>query len=198
VEIRLMHEMNGTWYPWGRGVDGNQPQDFVAAWQHVVDRFRALGVTNVRWMWAPNAVYTGAAPLAPLYPGDAYVDDVGLSNYNWGDQSHDGFATSWATFGDLFDASIAQVRALTHRPLWIAGTGSTDEGGSKAAWIAAMFQALAQRPDIAGLVWFDREDINARADWRIENDAAAVAAWRTGMLGRATVTEAGGPGVLVR
>ena len=35
-------------------------------------------------MWAPNAVYTGSAPLADLYPGDAYVDLVGLSNYNWG------------------------------------------------------------------------------------------------------------------
>ena len=92
VTIRLMHEMNGNWYPWGLGVNGNRPGQYVAAWQHVHDRFTALGVTDVSWMWAPNAVYTGSAPLAPLYPGDAYVDAVGLSNYNWGHYSHDGFA----------------------------------------------------------------------------------------------------------
>ncbi|WP_217631238.1 glycosyl hydrolase [Modestobacter sp. DSM 44400] len=93
MTIRLMHEMNGNWYPWGSGANGNQPGEFVLAWRHVHDRFTALGVTNVAWTWAPNAVYTGGAPLAPLYPGDAYVDAVGLSNYNWGERSHDGFAT---------------------------------------------------------------------------------------------------------
>ena len=26
--VRFAHEMNGNWYPWGRGVDGNTPRDF--------------------------------------------------------------------------------------------------------------------------------------------------------------------------
>lgn len=99
VTIRLMHEVNGNWYPWGSGVNGNRDGEFVRAWQHVHDRSTALGVTDVEWLWAPNAVCTGAQQLAPPCPGDAYVDAVGVSNYNWGDDRPDGWDTSWTTFG---------------------------------------------------------------------------------------------------
>jgi hypothetical protein len=178
VTIRLMHEMNGNWYPWGLGVNGNRPGEFVQAWQHVHDRFTALGVTDVAWMWSPNAVYTGSSPLASLYPGDAYVDAVGLSNYNWGHYSHDGFATEWMSFGELFDESIGQLQALTARPLWIAETGSTDKGGSAAEWVAASLAEVAARPEIAGLVWFDQVDDGAGVDWRIETRPDVTTAWR--------------------
>jgi beta-mannanase len=184
VTIRLMHEMNGNWYPWGLGVNGNRSGDFVAAWRHVHDRFVALGVTDVAWMWAPNAVYTGSAPLADLYPGDAYVDAVGLSNYNWGNYHRDGFATQWAAFADLFDESIEQVRAVSARPLWIAETGSSDKGGSKSAWIADALAQAAARPEIAGLMWFDQVDDGADVDWRIETEPDVVAAWRAGYESR--------------
>ncbi|MCW2705783.1 MAG: hypothetical protein JWQ37_3778 [Blastococcus sp.] len=184
VTIRLMHEMNGNWYPWGLGVNGNRPGEYVQAWQHVHDRFAALGVTDVAWMWAPNAVYTGSAPLASLYPGDVYVDDVGLSNYNWGHYSHDGFATEWMSFGELFDESIAQLQALTTRPLWVAETGSSDKGGSKAAWVTDTLAEASARPEIAGLIWFDQVDDGAGVDWRIETEADVVDAWRAGYTSR--------------
>ena len=186
VTIRLMHEMNGNWYPWGLGVNGNRPGEYVRAWQHVHDRFAALRVTDVAWMWAPNAVYTGSAPLPQLYPGDAYVDAVGLSNYNWGNYHRDGFVTQWATFSALFDDSIRQLAAITTRPLWIAETGSSDKGGNKAAWIADALAQISRRTDIAGLMWFDQFDRGAVVDWRIETEPAAVAAWRAGFRGRPT------------
>jgi mannan endo-1,4-beta-mannosidase len=184
VTIRLMHEMNGNWYPWGTQVNGNRPAQFVGAWQHVHDRFTGLGVTNVQWMWAPNAVYTGGATLAPLYPGDAYVDAVGVSNYNWGDHHRDGFATQWLTFDALFDESIALLQSITVRPLWIAETGSSSSGGSKAAWIAGTLAEIQQRPEIAGLVWFDHVDEQAGVDWRIEQEPDAADAWRAGFISR--------------
>jgi len=184
VTIRLMHEMNGNWYPWGLGVNGNRPGEYVRAWQHVHDRFTALGVTDVAWMWAPNAVYKGSAPLASLYPGDAYVTEVGLSNYNWGRYSHDGFATEWMSFSQLFDQSITQLRAVTKRPLWIAETGSSDKGGDKADWVRATLAEVSARPEIAGLVWFDQVDDGAGVDWRIETSRTVAAAWRAGFQGR--------------
>jgi beta-mannanase len=186
VTIRLMHEMNGNWYPWGLGVNGNRPGEYVQAWQHVHDRFAALGVTDVSWMWAPNAVYTGSAPLAQLFPGNAYVDAVGLSNYNWGNYHRDGFATQWTTFSALFDDSIRQLAAISTRPLWIAETGSSDKGGDKAGWIADALAQVSRRTDIAGLMWFDQVDEGADVDWRIESQPAATAAWRSGFQGRPT------------
>ena len=187
VTLRLMHEMNGNWYPWGSGVNGNRVGDFVPAYRHVHDRFTALGVTNVEWVWAPNAVYTGSAPLAPLYPGDAYADAVGVSNYNWGNEVRDGYRTSWATFGELFDPSLAELRTLTTRPVWITETGSSDNGGSKAEWVAALSAELAARPEVVGLVWFDHVDEGRSVDWRIEDDADAVSAWRTAFEARPRV-----------
>lgn len=187
VTIRLMHEMNGNWYPWGVGTNGNRVEQFVPAWRHVHDRFTALGVTNVRWLWAPNAVYTGSAPLAPLYPGDAYVDAVGVSNYNWGERSHDGFATRWRTFDSLFDASIAQLRSITDRPLWITEVASSNTGGSKAAWLAAMLEDVRRRPEITGVIWFDHVDERTGVDWRIETELDAADAWRAGFTARPAI-----------
>ncbi|WP_051004812.1 glycoside hydrolase family 26 protein [Blastococcus saxobsidens] len=187
VTIRLMHEMNGNWYPWSVGTNGNQVAQFVPAWMHVHDRFAALGVTNVEWLWAPNALYTGSAPFGPLYPGDDHVDAVGVSNYNWGEQTRGGFTTHWRTFGSLFDASIAALRSITDRPLWIAEIGSSDRGGSKAEWLAAMLGELPNRPEIAGVVWFHHVDRGTGVDWRIEPDPDAATAWRTGFHARPTV-----------
>jgi mannan endo-1,4-beta-mannosidase len=184
ITIRLMHEMNGNWYPWGVRTNGNQAREFIPAWRHVHDRFVALGVTNVEWSWAPNAVYTGSAPLAPLYPGDAYVDAVGISNYNWGEHSHDGYVTRWRTFDSLFDASIAQLRSITDRPLWIAEVGSSNLGGSKAAWVTSMLEEVRGRPEIAGVVWFDHVDEGTGVDWRITTEPDAADAWRAGSLAR--------------
>lgn len=191
VTIRLMHEMNGNWYPWGSGVNGNRPGQFVAAWRHVHDRFTALGVADVQWLWAPNAVYTGGAPLAPVYPGDNYVDAVGVSNYNWGERTHDGFGTHWRTFDSLFDESIAELTALTDAPVWIAETGSSSNGGSKADWLAQMLAGLQARPWISGLIWFDHLDDRHGVDWRIETEPATAAAWRQGFEARRAIPEQG-------
>ena len=187
ITIRFMHEMNGNWYPWAETVNGNRAGQYVLAWQHVHGRFAALGITNVQWMWSPNAVYDGSAPLEPLYPGDAYVDLVGLSNYNWGEREHDGFATHWRTFGSLFDLSISRMQAITDRPLWIAEVGSSNSGGSKAAWITAMLGEVQRRPEIAGVVWFDHVDERAGVDWRIEKEQDAAAAWHAGSTVRPAV-----------
>ena len=184
VTIRLMHEMNGNWYPWGVGVNGNRPGQFVRAWRYVHGRFSAHGVSNVTWLWAPNAVYPGSAPLASLYPGDEYVDAVGVSNYNWGDASRDGFSTRWRSFGSLFDPSIRGLRALTDKPLWITEVASSNYGGSKAAWLSAMLNHLQQRPEIAGVVWFSHVDQHRGVDWRIETEVDTARAWQQGFTSR--------------
>ena len=46
--------MNGNWFAWMEGVNGNQPGEYVAAWRHVHDIFTAVGATNVSWVWCPN------------------------------------------------------------------------------------------------------------------------------------------------
>ena len=58
--------MNGSWFPWSEGVNGNRAGEYVAAWRHVHDIFTAVGATNVTWVWCPNVDYNnnlaGARP----------------------------------------------------------------------------------------------------------------------------------------
>jgi hypothetical protein len=80
VYIRLDHEMNGYWYPWGRGA----ANDYVAMWRHVVGIFHKMGVRNAKFIWSPNPnTYQsdGAfdAVAKRYYPGRAYVDIVGTT-----------------------------------------------------------------------------------------------------------------------
>lgn len=116
VILRFMHEMNGFWYPWAAGANGNTPAQYVQAWRHVHDRFAGVGTDNVRWMWAPNAVYHGAGALASLYPGNAYVDLVGISTYNWGVREHDGVRTRWQPFGSLLEPTLQRLQCSSCTP----------------------------------------------------------------------------------
>lgn len=176
VLIRFDDEMNGNWmqYSPGYGGNGTTAADFVAAWRHVHDVFAAERATNARWIWAPNVENTGSAPLAPLYPGDAYVDWVALDGYNWGTT----YGHVWQSFSSVFNASIKAVESLTRRPFMISEVASTEVGGDKAAWVSDMFKQLASRRDIHGFIWFDYDK---ETDWRIASSATSAAAFASGM-----------------
>ena len=80
VAISLAHEMNGFWYPWG--TKKTSPADYVRAWRHVHNIFLEVGATNVIWVWSPNVINPmPRVPLKPLYPGDSYVDWIGVVGY---------------------------------------------------------------------------------------------------------------------
>ena len=173
--IRFAHEMNGNWYPWSEGVNGNGPGDHATAWRHVVDLFRRAKVSNVTWAWAANVPYAGSTPLASLYPGDAYVGRVGLDGYNWGTTQP---WSSWQSFGDLFGPGVAELQSISTRPIHINETGAPEAGGGdKAAWITDMWAWLDAHPKVRGLTWFS---ILKEADWRVDSSEAALSAWGAG------------------
>jgi hypothetical protein len=178
--IRLAHEMNGSWSSWGAWVNDNTPTDYVAMWRHVVSIFRAEGATNVRWVWSPNVYGAGlspasgsALPFQPFYPGDNWVDFVGLDGYNWGALHRSG----WSNFASVFGSSYNALTKLTDKPVMITETASTEDGGNKAAWIRAIPSVLQSRmPRVCALIWFDREK---ETDWQIASSPASEAAFRT-------------------
>ena len=67
--LRFDHEMNGDWFTWSEGVDGNTAGQFVAAWRHVHRVFDSVGASNVTWVWSPIIEYSEHTPLAEMYPG---------------------------------------------------------------------------------------------------------------------------------
>ncbi len=172
VLLRWGHEMNGDWYPWGAGINGNTPAQYIAAWRRLYGIFQAAGATNVQWVWSPNVVWADQAAFEPFFPGDAAVHWLGLDGYNWGTTrggSTSGTGTgSWQSFTQVFAASYGRITALSPKPLMIAETASAEDGGNKAAWIT---DALAQRipttfPRIRAVIWFNEQK---ERDWRIQS-----------------------------
>jgi beta-mannanase len=179
VMLRFAHEMNGNWYPWAEAVNGNQPCDYVQAWQHVHDVVTSTGASNVQWVWSPNVPYRGSVDLAGLYPGAGYVDVVALDGYNWGTSTA---WSSWVSPQDLFAPGIAQLRTLAPgKPILIAETASSEDGGSKAAWSAGLVSYLAAQPDVMGFVWFH---LQKEADWRINTSTSSAFALNAALLAR--------------
>ena len=174
VVLRFGHEMNGSWYPWSANVNGNTASDYVAAWKQVRGVFTKQKVTNVTWSWSPNVPYPGSTPMASLYPGDAYVDQVALDGYNWGTLQ----GGSWTSFADVFAAGITEITAVTSRPLYVGEVGAPEDGGDKPAWVTDMFATLRQHPEVRGFTWFD---FDKEADWRVDSSAATLDAFRTGL-----------------
>jgi mannan endo-1,4-beta-mannosidase len=172
VAIRFAHEMNGFWYPWCEQSNGNRPGDYVKAWRHVHDIFTQAGATNVIWIWSPNVTYAGAAPLSELYPGDAYLDWIGLSGY-YGTAG----MKNYRSFDSIFNLTLTELGTFTHKPIVVTETGATDSAGRKAAWIQQMFQELPHHSEIIGVIWFEAVK---ELDWRVVSDPAAAAAYRQG------------------
>lgn len=176
VYLRLDPEMNGNWYGWSPGQNGQSSSDYVAAWRHVHSLFAAAGALNVKFMWSPDVDYTGATNMASLYPGDQYVDFVGLDGYNWGPL--DGH--TWQTPQQVFGPSLSELAAITSKPELITEVGSTEVGGDKATWITQFFALLKAQPQVRGFIWFDD---NKETDWRIDSSPASLQAFRLGLTG---------------
>jgi hypothetical protein len=183
ILLRFAHEMNGTWYPWG--TDGNTPRVYKAAWRHLVGIFRAAGADNVKWVWTPNVDGDGQYPFRPFYPGDAWVDWVGLDGFNWAKSGE------WESFTDLFGSSYDTLSAISPRPVIISETGSSQSGGDKSAWVAsALRREIPSFSRIRAVVWFS--DTVSGVDFRVDSSPAALRAFRSGIASpRYDLTRAG-------
>jgi hypothetical protein len=178
--LRFDWEMNGFWFPWNEGVNGNTAGQYVAAWRHVHDIFTAVGATNATWVWCPNVdLYDSLTPLGKLYPGDSYVDWTGLDGFNWGRRRG---SPGWQTFDQVFEHTYKRIvtRVAPAKPMMLAELASNKNGGDKPAWIEDMLATV--RHDyrrIRALVWYDVEDRGT--NWPIERRPADYQAFRQGI-----------------
>ena len=177
ILLRFAHEMNGDWYPWGQGRSGNSPGIYRAAWRHLVKIFRSAGAHNVEWVWTPNVDGGGQYPFRPFYPGDRWVDWVGLDGFNWARRGE------WQSVTEIFGGSYEKLSRITSRPVIIAETGSSESGGDKAAWLSsALSRELPRFSMIRAVVWFS--DPASGVDFRLNSSPASLAAFRSAIDSR--------------
>ena len=174
VVIRFDHEMNGNWFPWNEDRNGNSTGQYVEAWRHVWTIFHQAGATNVIWDWAPNVIRGATiSDLAELYPGDQYVDWIGLSAYE----------DTETTPQQLVDPSLTEIRRFTKLPMLITETGA-QPGSRKAQYTANFLSWLPGQSDVIGFIW---NEIPASAgsgtDWGFDADSTTLSAFQKGIKG---------------
>src|SRR5216684_5275376 len=185
VMLDIFHEMDGNWYPWGYGVNGNTSADYIAAYRHVHDRFALAGATNVKFVWNPTYWNPSAVDQRVFYPGDAYVDVMAIDAYNWG-------VTGGATWESLAQALSDQqiynklVSLNATKPIILAEWASNDAtpadppGVSKGQWIIDAAAALgSQFPRITAAVWFS----DTGGTLAIDSSASSLAGAKTAFGG---------------
>jgi cellulose synthase/poly-beta-1,6-N-acetylglucosamine synthase-like glycosyltransferase len=171
LRLRFAQEMNGNWYPWGRGTNGNTPAEFVKAWRHVHDIFTAARATNVQWVWSP----VSGAPRQ-YFPGLRYVNRVGVTCLNGGTAA---FSDGWRSFVSVCGNSVRELHTMAPQlPIDLSEVATSEFGGNKAAWITGMFTFLAHHPEVKSLIWFD---LDKQTNWPVQSSRAAERAFREGV-----------------
>ena len=103
------------------------------------------------------------------YPGDDYVDWVGVDGYNFGEH-HDQWH-HWQTFEEIY-RDLLKSFAIKYpaKPLMIAEFGSAPgKGHQRSTWIREAFQTIQQYPQIKAAVWFNLDKRReGEPDWRID------------------------------
>ena len=196
--VVFANEMNGDWFPWsGTYYGGNRPANeektkwqgpeiFKEAYRHVVDRVRARGASNIKWMFHTNNY---SSPLdtwnfAPAYyPGPDYADWLGLSVY--GQQYKD---EAWADIPSLVDWPYKEMSGVDpNKPIMIAewGTGEFPHSGNKAEWIKQGLELFRSRyPRIkAAVYWHERwqNEEGYYSNLRVNSSVESLQAYREGV-----------------
>ena len=117
---------------WGSTINGNTPKSFIAAWQRIHKIVKAEHADNVSFALVYNNISIPAAPFTDYYPGDEYVDYVGVDGFNFDKQ----------TFTEVFTDALAEARTFG-KTVWIFSVGSItpksefirDLGASGVPWI---------------------------------------------------------------
>jgi hypothetical protein len=76
--IRPGHEFNGTWYRWSAA---NRPAAYAGCFRNIVTTMRSVAGQSFLFDWSPN-IGPGALPAEQAWPGDAYVDVIGVDAYD--------------------------------------------------------------------------------------------------------------------
>lgn len=145
--LRFGHEMNDPYrYPWGP--QNNKPADFVDAWKHIYNIFDSLKVNNVIWVWAPHPSY---GYFDYFYPGDDYVDYVGIGILNFGEAVT---WSDWWTFDQLFSTNYEKFSSYG-KPIAITEFGSLVVGGNRSKWFADALRDVPEKfPQVKSIIFF--------------------------------------------
>ena len=88
--FRPFHECNGSWFWWGKEFVSDE--DFISLFRYTVDYLMGeKGVDNFIVAYSPNGPIKDDKEYLERYPGDEYIDILGLDYYHDKPHNGDGF-----------------------------------------------------------------------------------------------------------
>lgn len=175
VFLRFAHEMDNPMYPWS-STGENTPEEFIAAWRYVHDRFEDLGVQNVTWVWNPwkSSAMEAYFPNGKNYPESRYVDWIGITCLNYGEANPD---QKWYTFEDLYRPFQQKIDHLSIKlPVMLTEFGSVSYGGDATAWVRkALYSIQKGYPEIkSAVLFYSDQDKNWVTAWRPDDGKTCI------------------------
>ena len=190
-------EVNGDWFSWSGICNGggeterygdsdvaDGPERFRDAYRHIIDLFREEGAGDIiTWVFHVNAGSWPEEPwntMAAYYPGDDYIDWIGISVYgpHWPGE--------WETFTQVLDPAYSEFSAIsTEKPLAVLEFGVVDdpELGDKATWIREALESIksGRYPRIKAISYWHEtwgKEGGTVSDLRLDSSPQALEAYR--------------------
>jgi len=164
VLFRLNNEMNGDWCQYNGLYTNKDTELYKALWVYIYDIFQKNNVKNAIWVWNPN---NRDFPnfkwnnYLNYYPGDEYVDVIGLTAYNTGSYYR---GEKWEDFNSLYKPLYSEYMKVFDYPFIITEFGCNSIGGDKVAWIENMFHEIKKYENIKVLIWFNGTDYDSKGN----------------------------------
>jgi endoglucanase len=168
VAIRWAQEMEHKvnrfiWQNWN-------PDDYIKAFRRMTDITRRI-LPQATNLWSPK----GELNLKDYYPGDKYVDVVGLSVF--GLEAYDKIA-----YGQPrnFEESVKQGYELSvgfNKPIWVAELGYEGSPEYLMAWMQGSAKKYAQYAELKEVIYFNDREVwewpynLGLPPWRVVRDA---------------------------
>ncbi|MDR3279268.1 MAG: beta-mannanase [Synergistaceae bacterium] len=200
IMIEFGPEVNGSWFPWngawnGRALDSygergvpDGPERFRGAYRRVVDIFRKTGALDVTWFFhisssgAPNEAWNAASNY---YPGDEWVDWVGVSLY--GRLRGDGPPMPFDAIMKRVYPGLCSLSAV--KPIAILEMGTSEGGGlgDKALWITDAMKSInsGRYPRLRAVSWWNKKfrPDGSRSTLEIDSSRESLDAYKEGARG---------------
>jgi Glycosyl hydrolase family 26 len=158
--IRLGPEMNGTWNVGSLGSTPASWKQWGQCFAQEVRAMRAVPGSHLLFDWNVNAGYRNI-PLAGFYPGNAYVDIIGIDFYDTSGHPLPpvGRPDRWTVLSRQPDSlmEVAAFAAAHHKPLSFPEWATVSSEGDDAAYVTSMGAFIAHH-DVAFQSWFDAGD----------------------------------------
>jgi len=202
-------EVNGRWFPWNGYWNGggkttgygdpkypDGPERFRDAYRRMISLMRNEGAGNITWVFHlnnddwPDVSWNR---FEKYYPGDAYVDWIGVSVYG----ALTPMEEEWSQFRAMMDEVYPRMKALTaSKPMAVLEFGATKGNplGDQAVWARKALADLIKFrwPRIFGFSWWNEawendDDPDHDTSMRLQDNPALAAVFKTQVGGNAFV-----------